>query len=308
MRTSSTRPYLILLAALGLLMSLSIASSEKIRGSAIALIAPLWESVLDAKEIVKSPFYPSQDSDNELQLLRLENQLLRFEISNFRQSNEISKSRHIVIPSRVIFRSPSSWYSSLWINVGEADNGSEMKKIIAKNSPVMFGESLIGVIDYVGTHQSRVRLITDSGLSPSVRAVRGGSTYMAKGTLHGTSQPLWRNKNNLLKGFGFNYDFADDKGEARDLRTGKVLQDSSSKPVPLIKVGDLLMTTGMDGVFPEGLKVAEVTKIFPLREGDYYYDLEAKPTAGTLDDLSLVFVIPPLGYDPSDQPPLLGSM
>lgn len=306
MRTSSTRAYLILLAALGLLMSLSIAASEKIRGSAIALLAPLWESILDAKEIAKSPFYPSQDSDNEFHQLRLENQLLRVEIAHFRQSNEISKPKEISIPSRVIFRSPSSWYSSLWINVGNADNGSNAEKIVAKNSPVMFGESLIGVIDYVGAHQSRVRLITDSGLSPSVRAVRGADIYMAKGTLHGTSQPLWRNKNNLLKGSGFNYDFADEQGNARDLRTGKVLQDPSSKAIPLLKVGDLLMTTGMDGVFPEGLKVAEVTKIFPLREGDYYYDLEAKPTAGNLDDLSVVFVIPPLGYDPTDQPPLLG--
>lgn len=353
MRTSSTRPYLILLAALVLLMSFSVAASEKIRGAFVALLAPVWESLITVKETAKAPFYPSEVPDNELQQLLLENRLLQAEVSRLRQLKEMPKSVPKALPSRVIFRSPSSWYSSLWINVGEADNGSDGNKIVAKKSPVMVGESLIGVIDYVGTHQSRVRLITDSGLSPSVRSVRGGeqhrflneqiavlnrllnrlndlpqaekasltehlnefrthlkidsaTSYMAKGELHGTSQPLWRNKSHLIKGSGFNYDFADEKGEARDLRSGKVLHDPSSKSVPLLRVGDLLVTTGMDGVFPEGLKVAEVTKIYPLKEGDFYYDIEAKPTAGYLDDLSMVFVIPPLGYNTSDQPPFLG--
>lgn len=352
MRSSPTRSYLVLLATLVLLTSLSVGASEKLRGSVVAFLAPLWESFIHVKEKAKSPFYPGQESDQELQQLRLEKRLLSGEVSRLRQMKEVPKSTQKAVPSRVIFRSPSSWYSSLWINVGEADNGSDTNKIIAKNSPVMLGESLIGVIDYVGTHQSRVRLITDSGLAPSVRAVRGGeqyrflqeqivvlthllnrlhdlpqtekaslieqlnqfkthlknelpTSYMAKGELHGTSQPLWRNKNNLIKGSGFNYDFADEKGEARDLRTGKIFHDPSSKPEPLLKVGDLLVTTGMDGVFPEGLKVAEVTKIYPLKEGDFYYNLEAKPTAGRLDDLSVVFVIPPLGYEASDQPPFL---
>ncbi len=35
----------------------------------------------------------------------------------------------------------------------------------------------------------------------------------------------------------------------------------------------------MDGVFPEGLKVARVTKIQALREGDYCYEIEALPLA-----------------------------
>lgn len=304
MKISSHSPYLTLLAILVLLMSLSLAASEKMRGSAIAFLSPLWESIVNTKDSAKTLFNPAQELEKELQQLRLENRLLNREISLLRHSNEGAKSFQVALPGRVIFRSPSSWYSSLWINVGDADNDDAKDKIVAKNSPVMLGESLVGVIDYVGLHQSRVRLITDSGLSPSVRAIRGADVYMAKGELHGTSQPLWRNKNNLLKGSGFNYDFADAKGEARDLRTGKLLHDPSSKAVPLLKVGDLLVTTGMDGVFPEGLKVAEVTKIFPLKEGDYYYDLEAKPTAGPLEDLSIVFVIPPLGYDPSDQPPL----
>ena len=74
----------------------------------------------------------------------------------------------------------------------------------------------------------------------------------------------------------------------------------------MLKVNDLLVTTGMDGVFPEGLHVATVTKIRPLKEGDYYYQLEAIPTAGNLEEISIVSILPPTGYDPNNQPSLIG--
>ncbi len=254
------------------------------------------------------------------------------------------------VPARVIFRSLDSWNYSLWINIGEADNESYPMRIIAKNSPVLMGDALVGVIDYVGRHQSRIRLITDPSLALSVRAVRGGeqeslmsehidfllnglnrkhyssltldnqevlvrflkeiqatlqpmkkSWYLAKGELEGSRTPLGRGHSQILHGTGFNYDFPDEEGEARDLRTGKFIQNPSSLPISILRLQDILVTTGMDGIFPAGLKVASVTKIEFLKEGDYFYELEAKPIIGNLNELSLVFVIPPLGYDKTDE-------
>ena len=215
------------------------------------------------------------------------------------------------IPAQVIFRSPASWNSSLWINVGEKSNGELGREVIAKNSPVVIGTSVVCVIDYVGNHQSRVRLITDSGLTPSVRAVRvenGQARYLAKGELRGSTQPLWRSRNPLLKGVGFNYDFPDEEGPAHDLRTGEPLGTSSADipKMDIVQTDDLLVTTGMDGVFPPGLQVATVSHIDILKEGDYYYELEARPSVNNLDDLSIVYVIPPLGYQPTDRPPPIG--
>ena len=77
--------------------------------------------------------------------------------------------------AQVIYRSPSSWNSTLWINVGEQDNEALQEKIVAVNSPVLSGKYLIGVVEYVGQSKSRVRLLTDSSLIPSVRVARGGS-------------------------------------------------------------------------------------------------------------------------------------
>ncbi|MBI5346531.1 MAG: rod shape-determining protein MreC [Chlamydiae bacterium] len=271
-----------------------------------------------------------------------------------RRSEEIKNVLELEMqsmPARVVFRDPSSWSSSLWINVGEKNNESLGRLVIGKNSPVVLGSSLVGVVEYVGYKYSRVRLITDSGLIPSVRAVRGKiqdrslyylvkalsehvyardnlfkspeekaffletlgnlknvlcqekeDQYLAKGELQGSSEPFFRSKGQVLKGIGFNYDFADVEGPARDLITGKPREanDRFAK-TPLLKMGDLLVTTGMDGVFPPGLQVAIVSKIQDLQEGDYVYEIEATPTASNLNELETVFVIPPLDFENKDQ-------
>ncbi len=257
----------------------------------------------------------------------------------------ILKSELQAIPAKIIYREPISWSSSIWINVGEKNNQKLQKVIVKKDSPVVLGNSLVGIVEYVGKTKSRVRLITDSGLVPSVRVVRGpmqdralyrliknlsellhtketlfetakekkemmshlenlmnrlsaanDDKYLAKGELSGSNQPLWRSKNQILKGIGFNYDYADGEGPSRDLRTGKVMVESGEKheASPIIQLGDLLVTTGMDGIFPAGLHVATVSKIKDLDKGDYSYEIEAKPTALNMNELEIVFVIPPL--------------
>lgn len=238
------------------------------------------------------------------------------------------------LPAQVSYRDPSSWSSSLWVNVGEENNRAVGKKVIAKNSPVLADGALVGVVEYVGEKQARVRLITDSGLSPSVRVSRGGlqnrelahqlnglskqiekrddlfpsaaekesflsqvkslakSTgvqwedgYLAKGEVHGSSAPFWRSRGPTLRGIGFNFDYPDDEGPARELRGG----------VPILKEGDLLITSGLDGVFPPGLQVGTVAKIDPLKEGSYSYEIEVRPSASNLNDLQTLFILPPLG-------------
>jgi hypothetical protein len=125
--------------------------------------------------------------------------------------------------------------------------------------------------------------------------------YLAKGELHGSSSPFWRSKNTTLKGVGFNYDYADEEGPAKDLRDGISVDDKNMKEPckgePLIEKGDLLVTTGMDGIFPKGLNVAIVSKINALKDGDFAYTIEAKPSVENLNDLEVVLVLPPLGFE-----------
>lgn len=229
---------------------------------------------------------------------------------------------------RIIYRDPGSWNSSCWIDVGEENNLSLGKQIIAKNSPVVSGSSLVGVVEYVGKKQSRVRFITDASLKTAVRAVRGSAldrqiaslshtlieqlkkhpemktelmtaiteaqsrlpiswqdVYLAKGELSGSNSTYFRSLRSSLKGVGFNCDFKDSEGPARDLRS------------EILHEGDLLVTSGLDGVFPPGLKVAIVTKVELLRPGAYAYELDASSTAGDLADLTSIYVLPPVSVD-----------
>jgi rod shape-determining protein MreC len=372
MSKRSVYPYLLLAILLFALWNMPIRYSTALRAQMATVTAPLWRMLERTR-----PATAESHLQTDLALLQAENTYLRTlvhqelalleqlaalqthtqellpALERHRQMMTDSlKTQLEGIPARVLYRSPATWNSSLWLNVGNFDNAQLDSTVVAVNSPVMHSGSLVGVVDYVGERQCRVRLLTDVGLTPSVRAARGtwrdnwlsqqacllqrqlvnrddlmtaeskdlltqqlaalieslqtstATWLLAKGELQGTSQPLWRRPGQALKGIGFNYDFTDEEGPARDLRTGMPYgQMTAEDGVPLIKVKDLLITTGYDGVFPAGLPVAEVTRIAPLGEGDYYYELEAEPCAGNLIDIDTVYVLPPRGFDVADQPP-----
>lgn len=385
-RKSSLYPYLALAAFLIGLWSLPAHYSAALRGGSIAALAPLWQSIAGVRTGAVAG--ASGDDSDTMALLRAENAHLRtlvqqeltlleqmarlqpgetsVETSSATPSGilpgVIDRHRTLVaralaqqlegLPARVLYRSPATWNSSLWLDVGARENAALGRILVAVDSPVLSGGAVVGAVDYVGWGQSRVRLLTDAGFTPAVRTARGAwrdswlaqqvlllqrqltlrddllvlqereiffdmlaqlalklqegseAWLLAKGELHGSSQPLWRHPGRRLKGVGFNYDFADEEGPARDLRNGiPAGQLSREESLPLIKLRDLLVTTGYDGLFPPGLPVAEVAAISPLGEGDYYYELEAIPAGGDLADIVTVSVLPPVGFDPTDRPP-----
>lgn len=256
--------------------------------------------------------------ENEIKRLELENQLLRTKIKEKESwlAYNVEEKRKAVKAS-VIYRDAKSYGSFLWVNVGEETNEHLKEKIIQKNSPVVVGRALVGVVDYVGKKSSKVRLITDSEMKPSVQVVRGGITKqlvkeeceallfllnhseklpcdkkelerklydfketlktvestqsLARGFLVGQSDPFWLFHKSHLVGFGFH-----DEGKNN------------------LSEGDLLQTTGMDGVFPKGLLVAKVTKLTLPKEGNRNFALEAVACVKSLSNLDVVFILPSL--------------
>lgn len=301
-------------------MSLPTFFVENLKNKVVALGFPLWQ--LTAKK-----------EEAHIQKLQVENHLLKIELVKLKAKlHDPTNAVENVVCAHVIYRNPHSWGSSFWVDVGEG--------VVVKNSPVLSGGAIVGIVDYVGKKQSKIRLITDRGLKPSVRAVRGSlqnaqlfehlesvlhhlqaradlpleeksqfeliaalenfqsklaldltNLYLAKGILEGGGPPLWRSRNHVLKGIGFNYDFSDSYGPARPL--------VSKEDPPILQAQDLLVTTGMDGVFPPGLRVAEVSRVFPLCEGAYAYEIEAIPVVKNLDSIQTVFIIPPISDEDS---------
>lgn len=363
MKRRSYKEYALVGAVLLALLTIPTVISETIRTRMLFPLANLWRS----KERTLT-------NHEEVARLEGENHLLRIEIGKLRalidQQQQAQQLAHALaqspggtrryeelafllsefsqaIPARVIYRDPGTYSTCLWVDVGSETNKNSSRPAVQKNSPVVVGRSLVGVVDYVGRRQSRVRLISDMTLKPSVRAIRGSvqnvvflesldcllrhlhgrqdlpmdkeesrelaqkleqmrtkfhtpasNLYLAKGIVQGASTPLWRNAQTSLRGIGFNYDTADQEGGPLEL--------ISSEGPPILQPHDILMTTGMDGVFPPGLRVAEVIKVFPLREGAYTFDLEATPLASPLSELQTVFILPPLGFDPEEHPNLPG--
>lgn len=376
MRKIDYRSYVFLIGIFFVLFSFSPDKSLLLRQMTISAFSCFWDRIhILTHTFISEPVIEKQ----ELERLKANNYLLHLQMDHIREwllsedriheqmdllksitnasSTEESKKSFLhrrcqeirkvlqlesqAIPAKVIFREPGTWSNYIWINVGETDNERLQEIVIAKNSPVLLGNSIVGVIDLIGKTQSRVRLITDNRLTIAVRAIRGKeqdhflleqlnallfslekrqndtqemqeaisalirlknqwlpmeqNSYLAKGELQGTGRPLWRSCGSFLKGTGFNYDFSDEEGPDRDLRSGLAYEKSSKRSsIALLHVGDLLMTTGLDGVFPAGLRVAVVSKVDILQEGQCFYNLEATATAGNFDELNFVCVLPAL--------------
>lgn len=380
MRRHSYLSFFCLFGTLLALLCLPAGAARALKNRAISSCAPLYLTLRECQNAGISTKKNSPLHNEKIAQLEKENRLLREQCAALHnilssdehiarqgawlqqvqgretqdaQWNEFFKRRvrHLAhrlqfhlqsLPAKVIFREPSHWGSTLWIDVGEETNEKLGVKIVAHNSPVVIGNALVGVVEHVEKNRAEVRLITDARLVPSVRAIRGeqghrsllllidhltailqkrsglyssqqeeknvvssladlrrslaqgwGDYYLAKGEVYGSSHPLWRAKRPLLHGVGFNYDTADEEGPARDLRSGEPIENPG-KGLPLLQPGDLLITSGLDGIFPQGLEVGIVEKVHLLREGDCTYDLEAIPVIENLSEIHHVTVLPPL--------------
>ena len=113
--------------------------------------------------------------------------------------------------------------------------------------------------------------------------------FFAKGELQGSSSLY---KPHIFRGIGFNYDTGDELGPPRDIRTGQV--GTAGPKIPLIQPNDLLVTNGLDGMYPRGLEAAYVEQVSPLEEGGVAYEITAKAACPSFLDLHTIAILPPL--------------
>jgi len=138
-----------------------------------------------------------------------------------------------------------------WEGVITIDRGSADG--VAAGMPVVGAQGLLGQTVGVTKHSARVRLITDpnSGVAAMVQSTR------AEGIVHGTLD-------------------------------GKLTLDFVSSETT-VRAGDVVISSGMGGVYPKGLIVGEITRVRNAPSA-LYQDIEVTP-AGKLTGLEEVLVL-----------------
>ncbi|SPN73856.1 rod shape-determining protein MreC,rod shape-determining protein MreC,rod shape-determining protein MreC [Chlamydia serpentis] len=330
-RNKKIKIYIYILVALGVLSFRSLPKNayDNIRSNFVSLHAKLFPKIKPA------PYSDLANLELENLILKervaaLEGKLAFYKVSNHTPSlfpEILTPYFHNLVEGRVIYRDYAHWSSSCWVNIGKSHG-------IRKNSPVLSGKVLVGLVDYVGENQSRIRLITDVGMKPSVVAMRGKiqvlwikdslnelitqveelshayilekdkyekiillkeldsliqgeqeNQILSRGILSGIGGAFWREGSLSLEGEGF----------------------CSSEGKSLLP-GDILVTTGLDGIFPPGLLVARVTKVKAPRDGACTFKIEAQPLERNMMELSRLFILPPLEFNPNDRPDIFGLL
>lgn len=159
-------------------------------------------------------------------------------------------STYGIVPARVIARDPSVWFNTVIINRGTS-SGVEL------NMPVATRDGIIGRVVAVSPVTSQIMLLTDE------RAAAGAVV----GQL-GASNAL-----GSVRGYGKN----------------GLLEMRYVSGLETVNVGDYVVTTGQDGIYPPGLNVGSVVEV---QQGSATtpHTIRVKPSA-RLDSLSEVAVL-----------------
>ena len=131
-------------------------------------------------------------------------------------------SKYQVLPAKIIGRDPSGWFNDSIINRGSADG-------VKLYMPVVTNGGLVGRITAVSPLTSQVTMVTDE--KTGAGAVVGElGTSTALGVVNGVKD--------------------------KELLEMRYVPGSIE-----VKEGDLVFTTGQDGIYPAGLKLGEVVEV-----------------------------------------------
>ncbi len=199
---------------------------------------------------------------DEFAQLSVERNILKDENDTFKKMLEIeeSLSDYRMRSALVIHRTPDRWSEFIGINKG-AEHGIE------RNMAVITSDGLIGKVQSVGQFSSTVQLLTDHDRTNRVSAMVHGDTPV----------------------FGFIEGYDPESGM---LLLKKVAMDAQ------IETDQLVLTSGLGGIFPRGLVIGTIRHIEPDEYGltrnalvepasDFYtldYVIVIERTATSLED------------------------
>lgn len=233
---------------------------HRLQNAAHAIAAPASAGGEVLTRPVRGVFSWASDlgvSRSQLETLRLQNVELRRRVAELEEARlENERLRGIVDFARnsgtpVLGAHVIGRPTNSWEGVITIDRGTADK--VTASMPVVGPSGLLGQTVDVSQHAAKVRLITDanSGVAAMLQSSR------AEGIVRGSID-------------------------------GKLTLDFVSTDTT-VRAGDLVITSGLGGVYPKGLIVGEVTKV-RTTPSDLYHQIELTPS-GSLGGLEEVVVL-----------------
>ncbi len=262
-----------LLFVLYILISISfiISRSDKINVNVKAAvnnsILPLQKLVYNTSESTKN-FWNSIEEVKKLkrEITTVREQLERLkeasiEIEELKKENDRlryflenkKKLDYNSVYAEIIGRDPSNYYSTFFINKGKSDG-------IIINMPVVSYQGnqkgVVGKIVEVSSHYAKVLPITGIG------SYIGAMLYDTRDA-------------GILKGLGKDVEYIN-------------LEYISKNAI--VNFGDIVITSGQDGVFPQGINIGRVVGVEKVKYGLFYKEIRVKPIID-FSSLEVVYVL-----------------
>lgn len=265
----------ILLLAVVIVLNLPLPAALRIESAARDGFAPfqnvMWLALHKGREAGRSIIgvrsAVRERRRLEVEVARLQEELRR--LSALEQQNERlreqlgfkARARHKLVLARVIGRGDASgWWQTLRLNRGSADG-------ITPDMAAITSEGLVGRVRDVSRHACDVLLLTDPNCRVACKFARTEAFGIARGS-----------------GVAVNGDVQLEMlSAARPFRVEYI-----AKAHHILK-GDKVVTSGLGGIFPEGLLIGRVTRA-GLDESGLYRRAIVEPAAD-IGSLQYVFIV-----------------
>lgn len=232
----------LIIAAAGLLLLIILTGENKVQLSPVedvlrTVLAPAQTAFSSAGRKVQSLV----DAVASFYELKAENDYLRKEISFMEQQlvqyQELQKenhryrkllqftdeSDHRLLAAEIIARDPSQWFGTITLNRGYLDG-------VEQEMAVITDRGLVGMISAVSPHSSQVLLVTDPRLQVSAM--------------------IQRTRDPVAVGIVESY-----TKDSANLKITYLSPEARSQP------GDMIVTSGLGGVFPKGILIGIVREV-----------------------------------------------
>ncbi|MEN9575601.1 MAG: hypothetical protein RL514_3456 [Verrucomicrobiota bacterium] len=256
-------------------LSLPESAANRVKLTLTGLFLPLFGFTESAQSVARragNSVVPREDLVRELEQLRAEKQRLEFNLAQaqeaVRENERLRKQAGFparlpwkLKPARVIARDPANWWRTVFIDVGSKDG-------VRVDMPVITPDGLAGRIATVGTTRSQVVLLGDQNCRAAAR--------VSETQENGIIMP-----------------YADDptivtltylsRGSA--VKAGQSIVTSGLE----LKPGNHVLTSGLGGVFPAGIRVGEIVDVRNVGYG--LHQAARVKLAVTLNALDQVWVV-----------------